>query len=406
MGRRDRARVRFASAAALIAFAILAPAAGVRQARASASPAAVWGYPISPFERVGYGFGTYVGSCGGGRKRHTGVDLKGTAGRQVRAAAEGTIHGTFFERGVGWTTLIRHSVPFEGTVISRYSHVTPRPGFGAGRIVSRGEVIATVYNLGSNTHFAFNVYAAPYDRWAWRGYLPERSCGGDPAFPGHFLDPTRYLAVHSDVRAPATRASAKPSVVSKRTAWTKGRWAVSFPCIDDRSGCRGTQYRLDEGSIASAPRTLHLDTPGRHTISFRSYDFHRNYEAWRGPIVLAIDRVSPTVSMQTGSSAAFVSGDFVRLDATASDPPAGSPAVASGVISVRFYFCPADRASDATCDVVAGTRTSNGWTAQPSRALEPGAYEGWAVGEDAVLNGGVSDHVTFAVLLQGRVGFR
>jgi hypothetical protein len=368
-------------------------------ARAAVAPATIWSNPIAPFEATGYGFGTYVGWCGGVRKRHTGRDLKAYVGQQIRAAANGKVYGTFYERGVGWTTLVQHNVPYEGTVISRYSHIVPRSGYGAGRIVSRGEVIATVISLGSNTHFAFDVHAAPYDRWAWRGYLPSKPCGGDPAFPEHFVDPVRYLIVHSDTRTPTTRVAAKASAASHRVYWTKGNWTVTFTCSDDRAGCMRTQYRLDGGPITTAPKTLTLSGQGRRTLYYRSYDYHHNFEAWRGPYVLNIDRTAPSVELQTASSTAFASSELVRLDATASDPAGGSPAVASGVYAVRFYFCPAERASDAECQVVTGTRTSTGWSAQPSSALAPGAYEGWAVAEDVTINFGSSARIVFTVLV-------
>ncbi len=368
-------------------------------ASAAVAPATIWSNPISPFTATGYGFGTYVGGCGGAPKRHTGRDLKAYVGQSIRAAANGKIHGTFFERGVGYTTLVVHSVPYEGTVISRYSHIRPRSGYGAGRIVSRGEVIGTVTNLGSNTHFAFNVYKHSYELWAWRGYLPTKYCGGDPPFPHYFVDPVRYLIVHSDVRAPVTRIGAKATVGSRRPYWTRGSWAVTFSCSDDRAGCMGTQYRLDGGPIKSAPRTLTLSAQGRRTLYYRSYDYHHNFEAWRAPYVLNIDRTLPAAQMQTASSTAFASSDLVQLDATASDPLGGSPAVASGVYAVRFSFCPAERASNAECQVAAGARTSSGWSGRPATELAPGAYEGWAVAEDACINVASSEHVFFTVLV-------
>jgi hypothetical protein len=382
---------------ALLALALVVSGHGAQQrAHAALAPATVWSNPISPFTYVGYGFGTYVGGCGGAPKRHTGRDLKASVGQQIRAAANGRIRGVFYERGVGYTTLVEHSVPYEGTIISRYSHVVPRSGYGAGRVVSRGEVIATIINLGSNTHFAFNVYAHPYELWAWRGYLPSKPCGGDPAFPGRFVDPVRYLIVHSDTRAPVTHIAPRPTIAAHRGGWTRGSWAVTFSCFDDKAGCLGTQYRLDGGPTTTAPKTLTIGKEGRRTLYYRSIDRHHNVEAWRGPLVLNVDRGAPVVELGA-TEPAFASSEFVELSATASDPATGSPLVASGVYAVRFVFC-GPNASGADCQVTNGTRTTSGWTGRPATELAPGAYEAWAIAEDWTGSVASSAHATFTVL--------
>ena len=58
-----------------------------------------------------------------------------------------------------------------------------------GDTVTKGQKIATVADLGDNTHLHFGIRENAYSNISNRGALPQTDCGGDPAFPEYFIDP-------------------------------------------------------------------------------------------------------------------------------------------------------------------------------------------------------------------------
>jgi len=350
-------------------------------------------FPLPSWNQWGYGYGESwpLASCGGTTKRHTGIDVAARAGDPVKATANGRIYGSNSEGSSGHILLIEHSVPGEGTVISRYGHVKPRAGYGAGRIVSRGERVATVYDQGSPTHLSFGIHAGRYTPWAWRGALPRTDCGGDPAFPAKVVDPTKYVRVHMDVTPPRTRAAAS-STERVRDRWTRGEWSVQLRCKDDLSGCARTVRRLDDGQIRTGKR-LTINSEGRHVLRFRSIDERGNRGDWRRR-VFGIDRTAPRVGVDEPSSGVLIQSDDLRLRAWTKDPDAGTPAGASKVRAVRFVICAID---DSGCSSVLAAKGDEGWVARGPR-LEPGSYEISARAKDRAGNIGVSEPVALLVL--------
>jgi hypothetical protein len=90
-------------------------------------------FPLPAWSQSGYGFGDpwLRDRPPGLPMLHTGFDATATATEDVMAAAEGTIIKIRdFPDNPEWryVILIQHEVPGEGTVLSQYWHVEPRPG--------------------------------------------------------------------------------------------------------------------------------------------------------------------------------------------------------------------------------------------------------------------------------------
>jgi murein DD-endopeptidase MepM/ murein hydrolase activator NlpD len=167
-------------------------------------------FPLPTWKQSGFGFGDDwkpLARCpaNGPWEKHTGIDVKASKGQAVRASANGTYINIVYW-GAGWANavLISHNVPGFGTVISQYGHVDGI-GLKPGSAVTRGQVIAHVANLGSNTHLHFGIWLGAYASAAWRGHLPTTRCGGRPAFPASFTNPTAFVNAHrpgSDFQIP------------------------------------------------------------------------------------------------------------------------------------------------------------------------------------------------------------
>lgn len=166
---------------------------------ASAAPADVWQFPVTPWKRVGFAFGDpwHFGSCPAGTlKLHTGIDVEAAAGLPIVAAANGTIvadipWGGFWGRAIlveSWDSCL------QAYVTAQYGHVTLLPGYGVGRVLSRGERFGVAHDMGTNSHLHFSVFRARYSSPAADpGALPRASCGGYPAFPSSFTEPTAFV---------------------------------------------------------------------------------------------------------------------------------------------------------------------------------------------------------------------
>src|ERR1700674_4395833 len=130
------------------------PPAFVPAARVVVPASDYFQYPLPTWEPHCLGFGSEWRLCDGTVLRacpsgaiwqHTGVDIK-TGIQPVMAAADGVIAGYIVDPTFRGGMLIRHPTS-EGVVLTQYWHVWPRPGFGVGTAVTRGQVFADVADM-------------------------------------------------------------------------------------------------------------------------------------------------------------------------------------------------------------------------------------------------------------------
>jgi len=181
--------------------------AALHLATATAHPGDVFQRPLSSWSPHCLGFGSEWRYCNGVALRacpsgavwlHTGVDVVATVGEPVMAAADGVIVGYTIDPQFRGGVLIRHR-PASGVVITQYWHVWLASGFGVGTVVKRGQVFASIADMGSRTHFHFAVFDGDLELHAWNGALPPTACSGFPAFPYKFVDPNAFLTAHAGV---------------------------------------------------------------------------------------------------------------------------------------------------------------------------------------------------------------
>ena len=141
---------------------------------------------------LSFGANWHWGECPEGvDKVHAGIDLSAQAGEHVYAAHSGTVRAKFEDKSENdwkWCVTIENDDQTRTTV---YWHVDPL--VNQGEYVTQGQKIATVADMGDNTHFHFGFREAPYSNIANHGALPQNACGGDPAWPEHFVDPLQFL---------------------------------------------------------------------------------------------------------------------------------------------------------------------------------------------------------------------
>jgi murein DD-endopeptidase MepM/ murein hydrolase activator NlpD len=175
---------------------------------APAAPASAdyFQYPLPTWEPHCLGFGSQWRLCNGTVLRacssgavwlHTGMDIM-TGIQPVMAAADGVIAGYTVDPQFRGGVLIRHSTS-EGVVLTQYWHVWPRPGFGVGTPVKRGQVFADLADMGALTHLHFAVFLGDFEAHAWNGALPPTACSGFPVFPYRFTEPTAFIQAHLPV---------------------------------------------------------------------------------------------------------------------------------------------------------------------------------------------------------------
>ena len=226
MSLKDRwsARVAIAVATAGMLIAGCAGSAGcaaapVTQLMAAAQRADSFQFPLPTWKPHCLGFGSQWRLCDGTVLRrcaatgaiwlHTGVDIS-TGIQPVRAAASGVIAGYIVDPTFKGGVVIRHQTA-QGVVITQYWHVWPRPGFGPGTVVTKGQVFADIASMGSRTHLHFAVFRGEFNANAWRGALPPAPCDGFPAFPYHFVNPTAFIKAHLAPASPTVTPLPTPS---------------------------------------------------------------------------------------------------------------------------------------------------------------------------------------------------
>jgi hypothetical protein len=131
-----------------------------------------------------------LGQCPTGTyKKHAGVDLSATYGESVNAAHAGTVKIIFTGQHSEWADAIVIESS-DGQFTTVYWHVTKYGTLAVNDTVIKGQQIATVADLSSNTHFHFGIRLAPYsDPESYAGALPVADGCGYLAFPEKFIDP-------------------------------------------------------------------------------------------------------------------------------------------------------------------------------------------------------------------------
>jgi murein DD-endopeptidase MepM/ murein hydrolase activator NlpD len=241
--RRPRAAGSLALAAMWVLIAQCSSPAGCaaapdQQLTASVQRADYFQFPLPTWAPHCLGFGSQWRLCDGTVLRrcaatgaiwlHTGVDIR-TGIQPVRAAASGVIAGYIVDPTFKGGILIRHQTA-QGIVLTQYWHVWPRPGFGPGRAVSRGQVFADIADMGSRTHLHFAVFRGDFEANAWRGALPPAPCDGFPAFPYRFVDATAFVKAHM---APVSTTQPSPTVPAPSSP------ATSSPAPSAAGRCAG-----------------------------------------------------------------------------------------------------------------------------------------------------------------------
>lgn len=124
-------------------------------------------------------------------KKHAGIDLKATTNEAVYATHYGTVRAIYTGNHAQWAdAIIIESANGQFTTVSW--HVIKYGNLKIGDYVKKGQRIASVANLGKNTHFHFGIRLAPYNsKTSLAGALPNKNCGGYLAFPERFLNPTQ-----------------------------------------------------------------------------------------------------------------------------------------------------------------------------------------------------------------------
>ena len=164
----------------------------------------IFQHPLASWSPHCLGFGSQWRYCNGTPLRecangavwlHTGSDEVASVGEPVMAAGDGVIIGFQVDSQFRGGVLIRHRTSF-GVVVTQYWHVWLRAGFATGVSVKRGQVFASIADMGSRTHFHFAVFMGDYEPHAWNGALPPFACSGFPAFPYRFADPNAFIQAH------------------------------------------------------------------------------------------------------------------------------------------------------------------------------------------------------------------
>ena len=123
-------------------------------------------------------------------KKHGGLDVDATYGEDVYAAHAGTVKDINYDAGWEYGIVVEDTT---GQYTTVYWHVNAYGGLAVNDTVTKGQKIATVANLGGNTHFHFGIRSGAYNAsLSLAGALPVASCGSSPvypAFPENLIDP-------------------------------------------------------------------------------------------------------------------------------------------------------------------------------------------------------------------------
>lgn len=135
----------------------------------------------------------FSSTCTNMQWKHTGIDIRASKGSSVYAAEKGTVKVSQ-SSGTSWKDFItvEHKDSKGNKYTTVYWHLKNRK-VSVGNSVSRGQKIAEVADMGSNTHLHFGVRNASYSNTSNRGGLPTGTCSGYPKFQESFVNPLNYL---------------------------------------------------------------------------------------------------------------------------------------------------------------------------------------------------------------------
>jgi len=130
------------------------------------------------------------GQCPSGTyEKHVGVDLQATTTDEVHAAHTGIVREIFTGQHSEWAdAIVIEDDNNQFTTV--YWHVIKYGNLGVGDHVTKDQQIATVADLGDNTHFHLGIRMAPFlSGTSDKGALPVNNCDSKPAYPEHFVNP-------------------------------------------------------------------------------------------------------------------------------------------------------------------------------------------------------------------------
>lgn len=125
-------------------------------------------------------------------KKHSGLDLDATATEEVYAAHDGTVKAIYTGQHAQWADAIVIEDD-SGQFTTVYWHIAVYGNLAVNDTVTKGQQVATIADLGTDTHLHFGIRLSSYDdNFSLAGALPQNSCGTSPAypaFPEFFIDP-------------------------------------------------------------------------------------------------------------------------------------------------------------------------------------------------------------------------
>lgn len=147
---------------------------------------------ISSYKRITQAYG--VPWSVNPKKQHTGLDIVVPAKEKVFAVCDGKIV-KIGDLGGNWAQYI--DIEHEPGLCTSYLHVVPQMAVNS--LVKAGDLIATIADLGTNSHLHFNTWKGSYNNpLTHRGALPNTENVGkidpktDPVFPSNFVDPISF----------------------------------------------------------------------------------------------------------------------------------------------------------------------------------------------------------------------
>jgi murein DD-endopeptidase MepM/ murein hydrolase activator NlpD len=175
----------------------------ISTAFAATIPTLGWPVDKTPAQVVRYQFGYTWPATGSARTRITyresGIDIKATAGDRVLAAEAGVVKEAvemmpMMVGSIGFL-VIEHTDATGGKYTTFYYHTANiQPLVTIGALVTKGQYLSDVCDLGVSTHLHFGIRNAAYDpAQSRRDYLPAVASGTTPKFPELYVDPSLYL---------------------------------------------------------------------------------------------------------------------------------------------------------------------------------------------------------------------
>jgi murein DD-endopeptidase MepM/ murein hydrolase activator NlpD len=135
-------------------------------------------------------------------KKHNGTDYRAAPGNPVYAAYSGYVKAVMDGGAWGKALVLEHTKPDGGKFTTVYWHISPY--ITVSSWANKGDLIASIGDLGQDSHFHFGVRDGAYDTYlntngtvsvfAGTGALPQQNCIDQatqklyPGFPEKFLN--------------------------------------------------------------------------------------------------------------------------------------------------------------------------------------------------------------------------